>query len=298
MLARAMKPKKPKKSTLAAIGFLSSYQHPLSAAARLAGMTLLWVSGIRNDTIDRATRVVNNGAAGSFVLAARPFPQLRGLQPCQRTVPPRDTFEAFWRKDATKEWMRAHNMGQFAIVDIPHDALNSSELPVVMKPTNGMSGMGVAIIKTGAYMEKIKALHKRGVMYERAISNDTEWGVHFAAHNGSLLFLKCMKIVFRAPLFVRAKRLTTKMKSLKWLTCPNELADMTSDIVRASSYGGIGCTGVKYESGDPKLIEVNPRVCGMALNTPNTQKQLLDAVSAHVARCLHGSRQNAARVRR
>lgn len=172
----------------------------------------------------------------------------------------------FEDKRATTRWLIGHGLSALTVRE--YDRVRDvAQFPVMMKPRTGISGHGVRIVTHDRLPgEKATA----GTFFQEAIFNQTEWGVHFSALNGALLTTDCLMIRFEAHIFVRRHKKTTgRFKEVVEMECPARLLRLASDVVSRSNYHGMGCLGVKYMELQPKLLDVNPRMCGMAVNHLN-----------------------------
>ena len=187
------------------------------------------------------------------------------------------------------DWLHERGMGEYAVERIPVAMLYNATPPIAIKPRGGSSGRGVSIARTVRQLRRAaRTVDAARYLAERAIENRTEWGVHFTAFAGTLASVRCMEMEFADVLFVRRRRNNHGVRSVRWRTCPNELRRMTARVVRASAYSGFGCSGVKYGVGGPRIIEVNPRICGMAVNARRVMASMLNELASRVAACERG----------
>ncbi len=281
-----------RRGVLVTVGSYHSHLQRFKSIARSINMTLMILSGNNNWTnmvaVHRVTTrdgffIVNNEIArANLVLPST----------CYLAGPPISTFQAFdsikYGKLNTMNWLHDNHFEKYAIKryknlsDVQH-------FPVTVKPIIGTGGVNIRYATSSDHLRNIMLrVNPSRYLIEEAIENHTEWGVHFSAFRGELLMLNCTSMVFSKTLFVRDKR-ARGLKKVKWIECPAMLWEVSHSIVKKSDYSGFGCMGYKYIENVPKLIEVNARICGMALSRPQIGRDLIMSFYNRSKRCLRSS---------
>lgn len=251
---------------IVAIGYAfgSSRNDRLKNATIRAGAKLIILSSrYMHDSTKMDAEIRASLRSHGFVLPADEFAadlaRKHGDHP-RIASPSKSLMHAFEDKQETRMWMVRQGLRKYTLAEYD-DTRHITRFPVILKPRYGRSGTRVTIV------------HRRrtdrtatGFFYQQAVLNTTEWSVHFSALQGKLLSLDCLAIVFADDLFIRRHKKTVgRFRRFGRETCPSTIRDMTSSIVQRAKYHGIGCFGIKYIDAQPKLIEINPRLCGLAV---------------------------------
>lgn len=267
-------------------GLFPTYHTHLSRVLRALNFSVVVVSGQREEfVIDALQRVQRHGG---YVLSGRErvARQVKELlsRSCHDASPPLSAFRAFdgaeAGKTATMKWLRENGLADYAIERFSSTNLSDSHFPLIVKPVFGFGGHGVQLVKTRATLTRLLANNGRYIL-ERPIYNDTEWGVHFTAHSGRRLSTACVRMNFKGSMFIRSHR-ARAIKSIDWRECPSELRLLATRIVQKSNYTGFGCAGIKYVSDLPRVIEVNPRVCGMLVKRNALLREHLETFASRM----------------
>jgi hypothetical protein len=134
------------------------------------------------------------------------------------------------------------------------------------------AGSGVAVIATPDNMRaQVVERFKRGEHFvvQPALKGNEEFKIHFMAHHGRLLAAEYFHSILNGTdKDVKVKGIKNKPtnKGKGWLGCNNETnaLRMVEQVVVGTLYNGMGCLQFKKDvfSGDPRIIELNPRTCG------------------------------------
>ena len=175
-------------------------------------------------------------------------------------APPVSVVRTFENKRETSAWLRANGFAENVIRDYAHP-WEVHDSPVYAKPISGSGGRSISIL------HKNIGRHKPGVFYQEAVRNNTEWGAHFAAVHGTVLFTHCISLRFKEDVYVRRHKNTVgRLHKVESSDCPADIRRLATAIARKTVYHGIGCIGIKFQRSSLKLIEVNARLCGMAVS--------------------------------
>lgn len=174
--------------------------------------------------------------------------------------PPVDVVEMFENKVNASEWMRRNGGCGFAVPRQYRAPWHVRSYPVMKKPYHGISGRGVEVVHNATLLQP-------GWFFEEAVQNDTEWSVQFSALNGTLVAERCLRLRFAQSLFVRRHKGTVgTLKSITSAECAPSTRVPLRRLMRRTGYHGLGCLGVKYRGETPFFIELNARLCGMAVS--------------------------------
>lgn len=250
-------------------GLFPTYHAYVKRALLGMNLTAVIVSGVREEFLDDALKRVQR--QGGYVLSGREGVARRVKEllsnPCHDASPPLSTFRAFDGKERgkldTMTWLRENGLSEHAVERFDATNVSNVPLPVVLKPAIGSGGHGVHVVKSRKTLARL--IGRRGGrahVLEELVHNHTEWGMHFTAHAGIPLRTACVRMTFQDAVFVRSRRART-VRSIVWQQCPRELQTLGARLIARSNYTGFGCAGVKYVSDVPRVIEINPRVCGM-----------------------------------
>mgnify|MGYP006424273521 CR=1 FL=1 len=181
-------------------------------------------------------------------------------------------------KRATQAWLQSQRVFEANLLEEYIYPWKVRRFPVFMKPSKGVSGNAISIVRSNA------TLLRKGFFLQEAVRNRTEWGAHFGALSATLIIVRCVSMQFKEDMFVRRHKKTLgTVQKITNRACPSEVTALASLLVARTRYHGIGCLGIKFRGATPKLIEVNARLCGMAV-THNSGAIMRDIVSS----LLHG----------
>ena len=280
--------------------FLGHYPDDIKHAKRYANrlnMKLVWVPLTRGprlkpENVIRAVNgIMNKSTGGGYVyswseVAAR---MVKGIMPpsdCRDLSPSLDVFHFFegthTGKSLTTQWLIEHGLGQYAPKRYTEYNVENATLPIIVKPIVGRAGRHVSVIRTKNQLERLfhRVKNRSQIIFEEPIPNSTEWSAHFLALRGSLRMITCVNIVFQDDIFVRNTK-PHGLRKVRWQHCPFEIDLLTRRLVSATNYHGIGCVGAKFNDSQPRMIEMNPRVCGMLFTKHTLMTSFLNASFDH-----------------
>ena len=259
------------------VGEAQSHRTHVSMAFKLLNVTMFWISGSRNKYL--YCGINQSILTGGIIIPVNEKAKYKVMKSlsCHESImdasPPLSIFKHFESektgKFLTMNWLHNNDLGHYAIrgyTNISH----IMRFPVMVKKPVSSAGRNILIVNTMKFLKRVtrNANLSKNLIVQDAIKNTTEWGVHFAAFSSVVHARFCAKIVFKDMLFVRNRK-PKGFKQLQWLPCPVSLVRMLENIVMRGKYHGFGCIGAKFVESNPKLIELNTRLCGMAIR--NTQ---------------------------
>lgn len=273
-------------------GMFPTYHTYVKRALLSLNLTVVFVSGVREEfLVDALSRVQRQGG---YVLSGREGVARRVKEllsnPCHDASPPISTFRVFDGEERgkldTMTWLSKNGMSEHTVKRFDAKNLSSVPLPIVLKPAIGSGGHGVQVVKTRRTLARL--IERRGGgtrVLEELVYNHTEWGMYFTAHAGIPLRTACVRMTFNDAVFVRSRRART-VRSIVWQQCPRELKTLGVRLMARSNYTGFGCAGVKYVYEVPRVIEINPRVCGMFVKRDLFVEHLRELSARMEATCL------------
>ena len=272
---------------------------PIVERVRRTAARLGHTAWYERDATDRGFRarlaaLPRRGTDGAPLLFPGYLPTVwvaRRLRPSRELLaPPTDVMNAFESpstgKMGTSAWLVEHGLGAHAPVRYN---LTTVRFPAILKPKRGTNGHGVRVITARAQLPP----SLRRCVLERALLNETEWGVYIAAYNGSVRALRCAWFSFNGTTGIRDKSPRGLRGHDLRADCPPPLARLARTFVAASRYTGYGCTGAKFHDGVPTIIEINTRLCGVVLGSTPLLSAMLSALVPSSPNLSHVSNRSA-----
>lgn len=233
------------------------------------------------NTRDPATRakISDHARHGAFILPGfdHTVESVQRLVPDKRHLlaPPLRVMKAFEGRFAGKSkmtaWMHSHALGDYVTARYN---LSNALFPLMLKPKRGTNGIGVRVVTNRTDLPQ----SLRRYFLEELLLNRTEWGVYFVARKGRVSLTRCVAFHFNTSSYVRNKKGNGFVSRTHPDTCPHVLDAFASRFVRVSNYTGFGCAGLKFHGGQPRLIEVNTRLCGVLLSATFTLRKMMTAL--------------------
>ena len=170
----------------------------------------------------------------------------------------------------------------------------SSQYPYVAKSRQGFAGDGTRIISSPDDETKHQTfLTRPDVFLQRAVSGCTEYAAHFLISGGRVHFQRTICHQMALDMTVKGQAAATKLRSRPKMEEP--FAPIFAEILASLDFRGPACIDYKIEAGQPKIMEINPRIGGSILRHISP---FLDAYCAALGLVPHISRRQQVQVER